>query len=301
MQFEKIPFKVMGTQCTLQLYAKTGDAISNVAEKVIGKLRGLEARYSRYLPNSLISQINHSAGDPRGAIVDEETASLLDYSAACYEQSDGLFDITSGVLRKAWNFRGGSLPSQQAVDALLPLVGWEKLIWNKPRLILPIPGMDIDFGGVVKEYAADVAAGFCRESGIQSGLVELGGDISIIGPHPDGKPWEVGIQHPDHPASMMASISLTEGAIATSGDYERSIVVKGKRYGHILNPKTGWPVQGLISVSVVAKQCVVAGSASTIALLKGEEGVEWLTKLGLSYIYMNTLRETSGTLQTLTV
>src|SRR5204862_4852338 len=135
-----------------------------------------EQVYSRYRDDSVTTRINKSAGDPYGVEVDEETAGLLDYAAAAHEQSGGLFDLTSGVLRRAWDFKSGRVPEKKKIADLLPLIGWDKLVWRRPRLALPQAGMELDFGGFVKEYTADCAAQVCRASVIAHGLVELGGD-----------------------------------------------------------------------------------------------------------------------------
>jgi thiamine biosynthesis lipoprotein len=157
--------------------------------------------------------------------------------------------------------------------------------------------MELDFGGFVKEYAADRVAELCREGGARHGMVDLGGDLAVIGPHPDGMPWIVGIRDPRAPQSAMASVRLGSCAIATSGDYERCMVVDGVRYTHVLDPRTGWPVTGLRSVSVVADRCLVAGTATTVAMLKGaREGARWLDELGLPNLRMDDAGELSGTL-----
>jgi len=142
------------------------------------------------------------------------------------------------------------------------------------------------------------AANFCRHAGIEGGLVNLGGDICIIGPHPDGASWKVGVRHPRNPSMPMSFVLLSKGGLASSGDYERFMIVDGVRYAHILNPKTGWPVNSLASASVYAEQCVVAGTSSTIAMLKGEQqGSNWLQELGLPYICMNQDEKIFGTLK----
>jgi len=281
----RFEFRAMASPCRLHLYAADGMEAGLVANQVIADVRGIEARYSRYRQDSVLSQINRDAGGAEGVAVDEETAGLLDYAAACHAQSDGLFDITSGVLRKAWDFRSARLPGQRQLDVLLEAVGWEKLVWQRPRLRFTRPGMELDFGGIGKEYAADRAATLCLDGGIRHGLVDFGGDIRAIGPRPDGSPWRVGVQHPRRAQAAMAEIAVYEGAIASSGDYERCIKLDGRRYSHILNPKTGWPVQGLAAVSVVAPYCLVAGSACTIAMLKGEAGPAWLADLGLPHVF----------------
>jgi thiamine biosynthesis lipoprotein len=154
--------------------------------------------------------------------------------------------------------------------------------------------MEIDFGGVVKEYAVDRAAALCRAAGIKHGVVNLGGDIKIIGSRPDGEAWRIGIRHPRQQGTVIETLLLHEGALASSGDYERCIVLDGVRYGHVLNPKTGWPVRHLAAVSVVGDFCVVAGSASTIAMLKEDDGPAWLDSLGLPHLWVDVQGNSGG-------
>jgi thiamine biosynthesis lipoprotein len=161
--------------------------------------------------------------------------------------------------------------------------------------------MDLDFGGVAKEYAADRSATLCLEQGIQHGIIDLGGDIKIIGPHPDGSPRHIGIRHPRKKQGLMATVMLSRGGLASSGDYERCIMLDGVRYGHILNPRTGWPVRHLASVSVVGDLCLVAGSASTIAMLKEDGGPAWLEGMGLPHFWVDVHGEAGGSLAALAI
>jgi len=289
-------FKAMGSPCEIQLYAASAAQAKRVAGIAIADARRLEALYSRYRSDSFLSAINRVAASGGRISVDEETSGLLNYAATCYRESGGLFDITSGILRRAWRFDRGALPDEGQVQALLDKVGWHKVRWTPPILEFPVPGMEIDFGGVVKEYAVDRAATLCREAGVGHGVINLGGDIKIIGPHPDGSPWRVGIRHPRDPEGVIQTLLLRDGALASSGDYERCIVVDGVRYGHILSPQTGWPVRHLASVSVVADLCVVAGSASTIAMLKEDGGPAWLQSMGLPHFWVDVHGETGGSL-----
>lgn len=289
----------MGSVCEVRLYADDPQHAQSQADAAQSEVRRLEKTYSRYLDDSVTTRINRSAGDAHGVEVDAETAGLLDYAHAAWEQSEGLFDITSGVLRRVWDFKAGRIPTQNEIDDALQLIGWHKLAWKHPCIVLPRAGMELDFGGYVKEYAADRAAQACRDAGARHGFVELGGDIALIGPHPDGTPWEVGVRNPRNPEVAIAQIALTQGGIASSGDYERFFERDGKRYCHILNPLTGWPVSGLAGVSVVAEQCLIAGTATTIAMLKGaSEGPEWLAELGLRHLHIDTRGKISGNLST---
>jgi thiamine biosynthesis lipoprotein len=160
---------------------------------------------------------------------------------------------------------------------------------NTNRLIPHVPAAAaVYISGIVKEYAADLVVEMLRQSGINHGLVDMGGDIAVIGPHPDNSPWQVAISDPDFPEQAIATIPLMAGGLASSGDYQRFIVLNDERYCHILNPKTGWPVKGLAAVSVWAPQCVVAGTVATIAMLKGDvEGEKWLQDVGCNYVTVN--------------
>lgn len=296
LKFLRVGFKAMGSPCEIQLFAKTQGLAKRITDKTIADVERLEKRYSRYRKDSFLSKINRIACTGGRITVDPETAGLLNYAQTCYQQSDGLFDITSGLLRQAWRFEQNQLPDAQQIHNLLQHIGWHKLSWKPPLLEFPHPGMELDFGGIVKEYAVDRAAGICRNAGIRHGVINLGGDIHIIGPRSDGSPWQVGIAHPRHKGQVFQTLQLTSGGMASSGDYERCIVVNGVRYGHVFNPKTGWPVAHLASVSVIADLCVVAGSASTITMLKEAEGPEWLAAMNLPHLWIDVNGDTGGSL-----
>jgi thiamine biosynthesis lipoprotein len=286
----------MGSPCEVRLSGADDAELRAALEAARAEVLRLEAKYSRYRGDSLATRINQSAGDPAGVLVDAETARLLDYAESCWRQSDGAFDATSGILRRAWDWKAARAPSQAELDALLPLVGWEKLRWSAPRLVLPRAGMELDFGGFVKEYAADRVAELCRRRGARHGLVDLGGDLAIVGPHPDGKPWRVGVRDPRSPRRALGSLPVGWGGVATSGDYERGMTVAGVRYGHILDPKTGWPVRGLAAVTVVAPHCLVAGTLTTMAMLRGEAGGEWLDASGAHALWVTESGRIGGSL-----
>ena len=228
----------MGSPCELQLYAAEHGQAQRAICAVVAEVERLEQLYSRYRDNSLLSSINRVAAAGDSIAVDVETAGLLNYAATCFRQSDGLFDITSGVLRRAWNFASGCLPDPARIEELLSRVGWDKVRWEAPLLTFPVAGMELDFGGVVKEYAADRAASICREIGVRGGMVNLGGDISIVGPRLDGDAWRIGLQHPRSKGDITRNLCLHNGGLASSGDYERCMVLEGVRSGHILNPRS---------------------------------------------------------------
>lgn len=289
-------FQAMGSPCELQLHAPDPLYAHGVARAVRAELERLEQKYSRYRADSYLAQINRVAAAGGELKVDAETASLLDYAETCYTQSDGLFDVTSGLLRRAWRFREGRLPEPGSVAALLAHIGWQRLEWRRPVLRMPA-GMELDFGGIVKEFAADRVAALCEQAGCAHGFVNLGGDLRVLGPRPDGTPWQIAIRDPrTRGAGVLLTLPILRGGVATSGDYERCIEIDGRRYGHVLNPRTGWPVQHLASVTVQADFCVLAGSAATIALLREQAGAAWLSELGLPHLWVDTAGRSGGTL-----
>jgi thiamine biosynthesis lipoprotein len=215
--------------------------------------------------------------------VDEETASLLDFAQRCYRISDGMFDITSGILRRAWTFNGSDhVPQPEAIAGMLPYIGFEKLKWRSPTLELPV-GMELDLGGIGKEYAVDRAYELLAKKTTGPFLVNFGGDLRASGPPPNGF-WQVGIERPDEQQRASLILHLEHGALATSGDSKRFVLRDGIRYGHVLDPRTGWPVQHAPrSVTVAASSCTEAGMLSTLAMLHGARAREFLNGQGVKH------------------
>ena len=299
MKFKQHSFKAMGGPVEVKLYGATQSLLIEACKGIEDEVFRLEKKYSRYRDDSIASAINRTAKEGGKISIDTETASLLNYANVAHQQSDGLFDITSGVLREVWDFKTLTAPpTEQSIKALLERVGWNHVLREGSELSFQKREMELDFGGYVKEYAADSAAGVCRQMGILSGVLNLAGDIVILGPKPDGGSWEIGIRHPRAPETAYALVAMNGGAIATSGDYERFFIHKKTRYCHILNPKTGYPVQSMASVTVCADSCLVAGTASTIAMLREEEGPNWIESLGLPYLLLSQELEPSGTIST---
>jgi thiamine biosynthesis lipoprotein len=273
----------------------------NAVDAAIADVHRIERKYSRYRADSVVSAINAAAGRHEVEI-DEETAALLRYADRCYALSGGRFDITSGVLRRAWDFRADPprVPAQDEIDRLLPLIGWPAVTFDGHRLRLPRAGMEIDFGGIAKEYAADRAATVLADRGVASALVNLGGDVRALGARRNGEPWRIGIQHPRSPTgTAIASIDVADGAVATSGDYQRFIDVGGRRYSHLVDPRTGWPVDAWQSISVMAPLAIVAGSLSTIAMLFAERASAFLAEQDVAWLGVDRAGAQHGTLASL--
>jgi thiamine biosynthesis lipoprotein len=247
-------------------------------EVVAAEAWRIEEKFSRYLAGNIVHRINSAA--EAAVEVDDETASLLDFSDTLHALSGGLFDITSGALREVWNFDGSDrVPCDADVRRVLPRVGWHKLSWERPLLTMA-PGMQIDFGGVAKEYAVDKAAALASTLDDAPCLVNFGGDLAAVG---QGEPWRVGIEslHPGA-AAPFRRIRLAHGGLATSGDARRYLVKNGARLGHILDPRTGWPVaEAPRSVTVAADTCTTAGMLATLAMLEGAGAERFLATQGV--------------------
>lgn len=280
-------FGAMACPCEIRIGGLPLEGARHAADIAINEVRRIERKYSRYLSDSMIGVINAAAIDAP-VRVDSETAHLLDFAAKLFVSSDGLFDCTSGLLRRAWDFRAAQLPSAEIIEQLLPRVGWQHVQWDGASFAFTRAGMELDLGGFGKEYAVDRATTLLESYGVAHALVNLGGDVRALGAQIDGAPWDIGIRDPRAPegsdALCFASLPLARGALATSGNYERFIEVDGVRYCHILNPKTGWPVNHWHSVSVLAPACVLAGALSTIAMLKGEHATQFLEEEGVAFL-----------------
>ncbi len=282
-----VAFSAMASPCQVLLPAASEADARALAQAAIDEVRRIEAKYSRYRADSVVSAINGAAGgDP--VAVDDETASLLHYAGQLHGISGGLFDITTGVLRRAWDFKAARLPQPGQLDALLPLTGWHLVERGRNNGVhtvrLPFAGMELDFGGFGKEYAADRAAAALLERGVRHGYVNLGGDFHVLGPQLDGAPWRIAIQDPRDAEGTIAAIDVAGGALCTSGDYERYFEHEGRRYCHILDPRTGWPVTAWRSVTVLAPLCAAAGACTTIAMLKGADALAFLDSMQVAYL-----------------
>ena len=236
----------------------------------------IEAKYSRYRDDNIVSSINTSAG--KQVRVDEETARLFDYAASLFDLSEGRFDVTSGVLRRAWRFDGSDrVPSAEQVADLMMLVGWRRVRWSEPFIVLE-PGMEIDFGGIGKEYAVDRAAELVAPL-TTACLLNFGGDLRALGPDASGKAWRVGVEAADRLGAAAQTVDLYQGGLATSGDARRFLLKDNHRYGHILDPTTGWPIEDMPrSVTVTAPTCTQAGMLATLAMLRGRESEAFLAE-----------------------
>lgn len=277
----RVAFIAMGSPCELLVDSRPEPEARQLGDIVAAEAWRIEDKFSRYLPGNVVDQINR--GGP--VTVDDETAGLIDFSAALHEMSDGRFDITSGVLREAWTFDGSdNVPDAGTVRRVLKRVGWHRVAWRRPRIEIGA-GMQIDFGGVAKEYAVDTAAALLTARTDAACLVNFGGDLVATKPPSSGDGWQVGIDALGQGGDgAKKRIRLMNGGLATSGDSRRFLLKDGVRYGHILDPTTGWPVTGAPrSITVAADTCTQAGMLSTLAMLRGEEAEAFLEQQDVQY------------------
>ena len=283
MRTFRIPFQAMASACEVVLAAADEAQAMAWATVAVHEVARIETTYSRYRADSIVSRINAAAG-AAPVECDDETLALLDHAQALYDNSSGLFDITCGVLRRAWDFKAARKPSQAELAPLRALIGWPRVERSGRQIRLPEAGMEIDFGGFGKEYAADRAGAVLQQHGVQHGYVNLAGDMRVIGPRPDGTPWRMGIQHPRQRDQLVATLPVSQGGLATSGDYERYFEQDGQRYCHILDARSGQPVTHWQSISVLAPLAVLAGNCCTIAMLKQDQALDFLEASGMNYL-----------------
>lgn len=276
-------FVAMASPCEVLIERAPASIAQQILDVVSAEAWRIESKFSRYRTDGAIHRINESAGSEM--VVDDECSNLLDFAATLTSLSEGAFDITSGVLRKAWTFDGSDqVPDQAQIDALLDRVGWHRVEWRRPMLKL-LPGMQIDLGGIGKEYAVDSAAALAETTapGLSS-LINFGGDVIVRNARQDGQPWRVGIESFARAGAAERVVQLSCGALATSGDSRRFVLREGHRYSHILDARTGWPVRNAPhAITVAADTCTQAGTLTTLAMLRGEHAEELLKASGMQY------------------
>ncbi len=268
-------FFAMASDCHCLIQVEDVVQAHSIADVVSERVWRLEQTYSRYRADSWLSQLNAAQG--AWCEMSPDTARLFAFVDQVYQLSDGLFDPTSGILRRVWHFDGSDrLPSQEAVEALLPMIGWQRVERDGLKIRMPL-GFELDLGGVVKEWAADAALEAVNALGLNAPvLINLGGDLRVSGPQANGQPWQVGVRRPGE-SNPQARVELWSGGLATSGDEFRFLLKEGRRLSHLLNPKTGWPVENAPrSVTAHASSCVLAGVLSSMALLKGPDALAFL-------------------------
>lgn len=273
----------MGTQMTHRAF---GDHAEQALLGVRAEAERLEKLLSRFMPESDISRINRSAGI-KSEHISKETCEVLELAINISQLCDGFFDVTIAPLVDLWNYKNAiAQPPDAEIRRALTLVNYRRLILDDARQTAELKksGQAIDLGGIAKGFASDQFMEVFKNHGVLSAFSNIGGNVSTLGVKPDGSPWRVGIRHPRQ-NGLLGAVSVTGQSVVTSGDYERYFIDKdGKRFHHILNPKTGYPAEsGLISVSVITPSAMMADALSTAIFVSGfKKGLAFLKKFPLA-------------------
>ncbi|MGE0190077.1 MAG: FAD:protein FMN transferase [Steroidobacteraceae bacterium] len=272
----------MANPCELLIETPDAALAQKLTQMAEHEAQRIEHKFSRYRDDGVIHAINNSQG--AAVTVDAETAQLLNYGQLLWQLSEGAFDLTSGVLRRIWKFAPGAAPpTQAAINQMCNCIGWHRVSWQAPCITLPV-GMELDFGGIGKEYAVDRVAALLGEQSSIPLLINFGGDLRAIGSVPAAGAWRVGIESIDREDHADQVISLRTGAMATSGDTRKAIHHAGNRYGHIMDARTGWPAEHMPrSITVVADTCTQAGTFTTLAMLQGADAEAFLEAESVRY------------------
>lgn len=263
-------FALMGGPAVIRFVDHRGRTrATRIARAAEGEALRIERKYSRFRDDSVVAEIARNAGRTPVA-VDDETVALVEAALDLARVTGGRFDPTVGVLRRAWNFREPRVPGDDELAALLPLVDHRAVSVRERTVFLRKPGMELDLGGVGKEYAVDRVAELLGAEGVTSAIVNFAGDVRALGGRGDGKPWSIGVVDPRAPGRCRFAVRVLGGAgVATSGDYERCFVKDGVRYHHILDATTGKPARGIRSATVIAASAFLAGRMASAAFLLG--------------------------------
>jgi FAD:protein FMN transferase len=278
--FYRINCRPMSTPVNLAFATSAKGVAADFQRAAIDWIARFEARYSRFLPESIVAQINARSGGGGGdwLEIDEDADRLLSICAQMHALTRGAFDAAALPLLRIWDWKADPprVPNESEILSAREISGWAKVQRRPGEIRLPMAGMGIDLGGIGKEFAVDQLVAMARAFGISDVMIDIGQDIRVSG-HPPGKDgWYIGLEEPERPGECWTAVRLTDRAVATSGDYFRSFKIGQRRYGHILDPRTGLPVSnGCQAVSVIAPSCMMAGILSTAAFILGaDEGLK---------------------------
>jgi thiamine biosynthesis lipoprotein len=271
--YSTFEFTALGTACAVVLRAASCAAAAAYRDEAVAWVRGFEARFSKYQPGSLVSRLNRSSGG-EGVELDADGAELVALCDWFHWLTGGAFDPTTQPLLDLWDYHRvhDRPPTEDDVRRARGLVGWSRVERQGRRLRLPVAGMALDLGGIGKEYAVDRVTRLALDRGIGDILVDFGHDLRVHGHPPQGGAWRIGLEDPRTPGRCWGGVALEDGAVCGSGNYLRYAEIGGRRFGHIVDPRTGWPVEnGCQSVTVIAPSCTLAGALSTAAFVLGSE------------------------------
>lgn len=265
---------LMGSRFKITLVDIDSISVEKNINKAIDEMVRIENLISDWKPTSQVSQINQNAGI-QPVKVDQEVIDLTKRALYFSKLTEGAFDISFAAMDRIWKFDGSmeEIPTSSAIQKAIEKIGYQHIIINEEAstIFLEKPGMKIGFGSTGKGYAADKARELMLQLGIDAGIIDASGDMTTWGTQPDGKPWRIGINNPFDRHQMADILSLKNAAVTTSGDYEKFVVIDGKRYSHIINPKTGMPSTGLTGVTVIGPNAEMCNGFSTSMMVLGKE------------------------------
>lgn len=270
--YTRVAFPAMGTQNALMFRAPSPEAATGFRRQALGWLADFEARFSRFIPTSLVAQLNAGAGNNAWVDLDPTAQELFALCDWFHWKSSGVFDPTVGTVARLWDAhrQPAHAPTDAEVTKALELVGWSKIERADGKARLPRAGMAIDLGGIGKEYAVDQIFALALHWGCHDVLVDFGRDLRVGGHPPEGGDWRLGLEHPEKPEACWSGVALSEAALCCSGDYRRFVDLDGRRYGHLVDPRSGRPAQtGVKAVWAIAPTCTEAGILTTAACILG--------------------------------
>lgn len=273
---------LMGSRFDITIVADDSLSAEQNIDTVIAEVSRIEHLISDWISTSQVSEVNRNAGI-RPVKVDRELFELTRRAIGLSQITNGAFDISFAAMEKVWKFDGTmtEMPSSAAIKKSVERVGYKNIILDSVQctIFLKLSGMKIGFGSIGKGYAADRGRAIMQKKDIPSGIVNASGDMATWGIQPNGKAWKIGITNPFDTEKLIATIPLREEAVVTSGSYEKYVLLNGKRYSHIINPATGYPVTGLCSVTVFGPQAERANGLSTSVIVLGiNAGLELIKK-----------------------
>jgi FAD:protein FMN transferase len=267
----KLEFRAMSTPCRVNIHGVAAADVREIQQDTVQWVAQFEARYSRFIPDSLISRINAAAGE-HWVDIDPQTEQLFNLCQELFFFTRGAFDPTALPLMRLWNWQANppALPADDALAAAREVVGWNRVQRRPGQIFLPVKGMCLDLGGIGKEYAVDCVMNLAIQRGLQHVLVDFGQDVRVLGYAPNKTHWLIGLEDASQPGKCWAGVAVTNHAVATSGDYQRHFRLNGRRYGHIIDPRTGYPaLNDVRAASIIAPSCTIAGLLSTSACILG--------------------------------
>lgn len=273
-QLYKRTLKMMGSRFDITVVAADSISANGYIDTAIGEIDRIEKLISSWDPKSQTSKINQNAGI-QPVTVDPELFDLIDRAIGLSRLTDGAFDISYASMDRIWKFDGSmtEMPTESALRKSVARVGYDNIVLDKDNstVFLKKNGMKIGFGGIGKGYAADKAKQLLKSKGVSSGIINASGDMNTWGVQPDGSEWKVAITNPLNKNKAFALLPLNNGAVVTSGNYEKFVEFGGKRYTHIIDPRTGYPSSGIISVTVFAPSAELADALATSVFVMGRE------------------------------